>query len=242
LPKLNQIVAIEKNVRSSAFEKLTQAHHVLQREPLLTGIAREYTPRDDEGDRLPAEQKRVQVSAEQVLAEVAGTLAGLYDTVATKDEGNTKAKADIVVGGAIIAEQLPISLLLWLEKQLTDLHTFIKKLPILDPADDWEESEPGIYKTAPVQTTRTKKVPRNHVKAEATDKHPAQVETYFEDVLVGYWKAVKLSGAMPAPRVAELTRRVEQLQQAVKFAREQANSIEVERLRVGKGIFDFLLA
>lgn len=47
-------------------------------------------------------------------------------------------------------------------------------------------------------------VPRNHVKAEATDKHPAQVEVYHEDVPVGYWTTVKFSGALPARRVNEL--------------------------------------
>ena len=49
-----------------------------------------------------------------------------------------------------------------------------------------------------MQTLRTKKVPRNHVKAEATEKHPAQVEVYYEDVAVGYWTTVKFSGALPA--------------------------------------------
>jgi hypothetical protein len=35
------------------------------------------------------------------------------------------------------------------------------------------------------------------VKAEATEKHPAQVEVYHEDVVVGQWKTVKFSGALP---------------------------------------------
>lgn len=72
-----------------------------------------------------------------------------------------------------------------------------------------------------MRTVRTKKVPRNHVKAEATDKHPAQVDVYYEDVPVGYWTTVKFSGALPARRVNELLDRVEKLQQAVKFAREE---------------------
>ena len=51
------------------------------------------------------------------------------------------------------------------------------------------------WKTEPVQTYRTKRVPRNHVKAEATEKHPAQVEVYYEDVTIGYWTTVKFSGS-----------------------------------------------
>ena len=43
------------------------------------------------------------------------------------------------------------------------------------------------WKTDPVRTIRTKKVPRNHVKAEATENHPAQAEVYYEDLPVAYW-------------------------------------------------------
>jgi len=92
-----------------------------------------------------------------------------------------------------------------------------------------------------VQTTKTKKIPRNHVKAEATDKHPAQVEVYYEDVVVGYWRTVKFSGALPASRVKELLDRVDKLQQAVKFAREEANNSEVTDQHIGDRFFAYLL-
>ena len=83
-------------------------------------------------------------------------------------------------------------------------------------------------------------MPRNHVKAEATEKHPAQVEVYYEDVAVGYWTTVKFSGALPAQRVNELLERVEKLQHAVKFAREEANGTEVTDQRVGDAVFGYL--
>jgi hypothetical protein len=91
-----------------------------------------------------------------------------------------------------------------------------------------------------VETLRTRKVPRNHVKAEATEKHPAQVEVYYEDITVGFWRTVKFSGALPARRVAELLERVEKLQRAVKFAREEANAYEVKSQKVGEALFSYL--
>jgi len=87
---------------------------------------------------------------------------------------------------------------------------------------------------------KTKKIPRNHVKAEATEKHPAQVEVYYEDVVVGNWRTIKFSSALPAKRVNELLSRVEKLQEAVKFAREEANNLEVVEQKVGAKIFDYL--
>jgi hypothetical protein len=134
-----------------------------------------------------------------------------------------------------------VTYLLFLEKQLTDLHTFVKKLPVLDASESWlRDDSTDSWRTEPVRTIRTKKVPRNHVKAEATEKHPAQVEVYYEDIAVGYWTTVKFSGALPAKRVNEILDRVLALQTAVKFAREEANNMEAADQRIGGAVFDYL--
>jgi hypothetical protein len=84
-------------------------------------------------------------------------------------------------------------------------------------------------------------VPRNHVKAEATEKHPAQVEVYHEDIVVGLWTKIAFSGAVPRKRVNELLSRVGKLQDAVKYAREEANGVEVADQRIGEKVFGYLL-
>ena len=241
MAKLNQIIAVEKGVKSKAHQDLTAAHHGLQKPALLAGISRTYQPKDEEGEQLPPESTRVQVQAEDVLRETAATLSRLFDVTATKDWSNCDARADIVVDGRTIAVGVPVSYLLFLEKQLVDLHTFAKKLPVLDAAESWvRDDSTDSWKTEPVRTIRTKKVPRNHVKAEATEKHPAQVEVFYEDVVVGYWKTVKFSGALPAKRVNDILDRVGKLQTAVKFAREEANNVEVVDQRVGAAVFGYL--
>lgn len=241
MAKLNQIIAVEKGVKSKSFADLTEAHHAVQKQPLLSGISRSYQPKDEEGEQLPPESTRVQVHAEQILRDVGDTLTRLFDVTATKDWANTAARADVVVDGHTVVADAPVSYLLFLEKQLVDLHTFVKKLPVLDAAESWSRDEStDSWRTDPVRTIRTKKVPRNHVKAEATDKHPAQVEVYYEDIAVGYWTTVKFSGALPARRVNELLDRVAKLQTAVKFAREEANATEVQDKRVGAAVFGYL--
>ena len=193
------------------------------------------------GEQLPPEPTRVQVSAADVLVDVQRTLTRLFDVVLTQDTANAGAKADVVVDGHAILRDVPVTYLLFLEKKLVDLHTFVDKLPVLDPAEDWEFDEArGCYASAAVQTVRSKKVPRNHVKAEATDRHPAQVEVYTEDVPVGRWTTTKLSGALPATRVKELREQVTKLQEAVKFAREQANSVTITDAKAGDAVFGYL--
>jgi hypothetical protein len=240
--KLNQIIAVEKGVKSKSSQELSQALHDLQKASLLSGISRTYQAKDEEGEQLPPESTRVQVQAEDVLRSTATALTRLFDVTATKDWANCEARADVVVGGTTLLRDVPVTYLLFLEKQLAELYAFVRKLPKLDAAEAWsQDPSTDTWRTDPVRTVRTKKVPRNHVKAEATPEHPAQVEMYFEDVPVGYWTTVKFSGALPARRVNELVDRVEKLQNAVKFAREAANSAEVTDRSVGSVVFDYLL-
>ncbi|HXA61090.1 MAG TPA: hypothetical protein VNW94_18165 [Streptosporangiaceae bacterium] len=241
MAKLNQIIAVEKGVKSGSLRELTDAHHALQKPALLAGISRTYQPKDEEGEQLPPESTRVQVKTEDVLRQTATVLTRLFDVTATKDWANCSAKADVMVDGRALLRDVPVSYLLFLEKQLVDLHTFVKKLPLLDAAEDWSfEESADCWRTDQVRTIRTKKVPRNHVKAEATEKHPAQVEVYYEDIAVGYWTTVKFSGALPARRVNALLDRVEKLQHAVKFAREEANGAEVTDQTTGEVVFGYL--
>lgn len=239
--KLNQILAVEKGVKSDTQRKITDAYHTIQKVALLSGISRTYQPVDDEGEKLPPESTRVQVKADDLLREVGKTLTRLFDVTATKDWTNTVARADVVVDGTALLKGAPVTYLLFLEKQLTDIHTMISKLPVLDPSETWTlDPSADVWRTEPVKTTRTKKVLRNHVKAEATEKHPAQVDVYTEDIVVGYWTKVAFSGALPAAQVRELVERVTRLQDAVKFSREAANITDVTDQHVGDAIFGYL--
>ena len=241
--KLNQIIAVEKGIKSRSLQELTEAHHALQKPTLLSGISRTYRPKDEEGEQLPPESTRVQIKAEDIIRDTTEVLTKLFDVVATKDWANCKAKANVVVDGNTLLTDVPATYLLFLEKQLVDLYTFVKKLPVLDAAETWVfDQSADCWATEPVQTLKTKKIPRNHVKAEATEKHPAQVEVYYEDVAIGNWRTVRFSGALPAKRVNELLSRVEKLQEAVKFAREEANSMETEDVKVGEKVFQYLFA
>jgi len=117
----------------------------------------------------------------------------------------------------------------------------IKKLQVLDPAEQWHwDANAEAYATNPVRRTRTKKVPRNHVMAEASQYHPAQVQVYQEEVVVGYTTTIKHSGAIDGGRHKELVSRVETLLAAVKTAREEANMTEVEDIKVGEKVFTYL--
>lgn len=243
MTKLNQVLAIEKGAGNKAFRRITDAYQKVAKTALFQGLSRTYAPlAEDDPDTFPMETTPVQLKADELLREVLRLRGAHWDIVATKDQGNTKAKADVKVGGDVILGDVPVPTLLFLEKQLTDLRTFVAALPTLPISEQWIwDSAQGIYRTDPTEKTRTKKVPRNHVRSPATDKHPAQVDVYNEDVPVGRWTTVAFSGALEPTRAAALLDRIDDLLQGVQKAREEANSTEVDDVDIADALYDYLL-
>lgn len=232
-----------KGAKSAAERGLTDNYHRIQKPALLAGIARSYTPKDDEGERLPGERTKVQLDVETAIQDARKALSRYFDIQATLDYANTQARADVLVDGQALLSGVPATYLLFLEKRLAELRAFVTKLPLLDPAEEWHPDENvGVWATSPTETVRTKKVPRNHVLSPATDRHPAQVQVWQEDVVVGTWRTIKFSGAMAATRRDELLERIDTLTAAVKFAREEANSSVVDDIKTAKYVFDYLFA
>lgn len=243
MAKLNQIIAVEKGVKNTTASTLTDVHHKLQKADLTRGLQRTYQPIDDMGEKIPGENKQVQLRATDAIAEVTVALTKLFDVTAAKEWANGEAKADIVVDGKVLVAAVPATYLLFLEKQLVDIHTFVEKLPVLDSGEVWTyDANDGLHKTAAATSNRTQKMPRVIVKYEATKEHIAQTELLYEDKSVGQWHTVNVSGALPATRVKQLRERVVKLQEATKFAREEANGITVTDHKVGEIIFGYLFA
>jgi len=242
--RLNAIVANERDIKQRMYTDLTKEHHLLQKPDVVTGFSKTYKAKDEDGEQFPAEGKVVQVRVMDALRQLFGDdMREFFDATFTKDHGNRGTSADITLDdGTVIATEVPAPTLLFLEKQLTDLHTFCEKLPTLDPAETWTlDAAKGYYVTAPSETVKTKKVKKALVMYPATDKHPAQTQLIDEDMTIGHWTSIKHSGAIPDDVRRGLVRRVSLLQRAVKEARERANMFEVEERRIGEKLFGYIM-
>jgi hypothetical protein len=245
MTQLNQLLAIEKGVQAKTTRTLTDVHRAIQNEGLTSGMTRTYEPRNEDGDELPAESVQVQLTVQQANQQVAGVLARLFDVRAAKDFTNARAGADVEVDGVLLVENAPPPQLLFLEKQLVDLRTYIDKLPTLDPAYVWHEDDSaggGVYRSDPEVTVRRVETLHNHVRYEATDKHPAQVDVYKTQDPAGDWTVTRFSGAIPRGHKEQMLARVDAVLEAVKFAREKANQIEVVDQQVGAAILGYILS
>lgn len=243
MTKLNQVIAIEKGVKSRHTSEITEVYKLAQKPDLFNGFSRQYKKNDDSGEDLPPEKKVVQFQAGDLLRRVTHTTTELFDLTFRKDRTNCIAKADVTVDGNVIVKDAPVSYLLFLEKQLTDVRTFVGTLPTLDDAEEWEKDpNSGLFKSAEVKTHRTKKVQKSLVLLAPTAEHPGQAQLITDDVIVGYWGAIKQSGAIPKTERGAILERVENLLNAVKEARETANMQDVADYgSVGETVFDYLL-
>ena len=241
MTKLCQILAVEKGVRNKTERRFTDLHRSAQQAEAFGGFEKTYLPVDEDGYRLPPESKRVQVKAGTVLADVADILTRLVDVTYAKDHTNTQILTDVVLDGQTLITAVPGHHLLFLEKTLDDVRTFVRKLPTLDPAVEWHWDEnQGLFASDPVETLRTAKIEQPLVLAPATDRHPAQVQMVSKDVPAGTWTLVRYSGAIPVPRKQALLERIDKLQDAVKMALAAANQKEVSAGTISEPIFRYL--
>jgi hypothetical protein len=243
MARLNQILAVEKNRKTALHGQITDLHHKTQKADLLTGHHKMYTSKEEDGETFPDDVRRVQLVAKEALDQVSECLASLMDVTATKDWANCQAKANVLVGDKTFLAEVPVPYLLFLEKELRDLNTFVEKIVELDPGERWtQDALDGSFRSDPVKTQKSKKLKKPIVLYPATPEHPAQTQLIEEDVVTGTWTTTKFSGAIPRSRKKQLLERIGLLEDAVKFAREQANALEVDEKKVGKTILDFVFA
>lgn len=241
MAKLNQILAIEKNKKTQIYAEIGELHKAVQKPDLMNGFNKVYQPKSEDSEVFPPESKRVQYNFRDVFAQICTRTVEFFDITATKDWSNCEARANIIIDNVAFLENVPVTYLLFLEKQLNDLRTIVDQMAELDPGENWKwDPEAGQHRTEPTQTQKTKKVQRPIVMYDATEKHPAQTQLITDDVIIGHWSTTKFSGAIPKTLKHKLLLRIDILNDAVKFAREHANNMEATKREVGQKILEYV--
>jgi hypothetical protein len=266
--KLHQLLALLPNIKDQASRAKTDVYQLAQKTPLFQGLSRVYSPREENGYVYPPETKSVQFKAQDLLAKFQAAVKEFIDLAATQDYANCSAKANVVVDGVVLLENVPVTNLLFLEKQVEDLRIFVNSLPVLDLDKEWTYSDSrGCYVSSPKETVKTKKItewtysdsrgcyvpsPKETVKTnkitgfvvghEATKEHPAQIKEVSKDVIEGTWTAIDFSGALKADTIQAYRNRVDKLHKAIVIAREEANSIEIRDKQVADSLLNYVFS
>ncbi len=239
--KLNQVISIEQTVKSKCNSVKSENYKIAQKPGLFNGYIKRYRAKSEDGESFPDEKAKVQVTAKELLDSEAALLESLFNIEATKDFANCLAKADIVVDGKVLVKDAPVTYLLYLSKELTDLDTFVSAIPVLTEDEEWKvDEQTGLARTEPTQTVKTKKIQKPIVLYPATDKHPAQTQLITEDEVVGSWDHVKFSGAFQPAQKKALLAKIQKLSDAVKVAREEANTATADSVNAGTTLVDWL--
>lgn len=241
--KLDALLGVLKTRKENTQRMIDTYYKEVKKRPLFDGLSRVYQARSDtDTEVLPAEGVLVQHDAENMITDLATEWAKLINLVATVDVTNSHAAAPVMLGDTQLTEPLPAVTLVYLEKQLVDLHSVLKALPVQDPAKPWNwDAEREQFTSGPVITFRSKKVPRNHTRFEGNDKHAPQIDVYNEDVTIGEWSKTDFTTALTPRRKRELLERSEDVIAAVRAARSNANATEATDVRFAKAVFDHIL-
>jgi len=124
-------------VKAKREDQFTRIYRDLQKSELTQRLARTYQPKDDTGEKLPSESKKVQLRVEDAFADITEAMSQIFNLAAVKDATNCNAKADVVVDGEKIVSGVPATHLLWVEKKLASIADAITKAPVLSQDVVW---------------------------------------------------------------------------------------------------------
>lgn len=240
---LAEVVGATKTINERVHKDLTAAYHRFGKPDLFDGFARTYQPSTEGGDQLPPEGKLVQEDALRLLDLVRDSISFKLDNDCRRESANTHARADIIVGGNVLAAGVPVTLLMPLEKEIRNLQAELEKAPVLNPGSSWTWSPTAErWESAAEQQNRTKKEPRVITKVVQDEHHPGQAEVIYEDRPVGVYTSTKYSTALSAARKRQLVLRAAALADAVKAAIERANKITAPPNPIGAALMDYIFA
>lgn len=206
------------------------------------GLHKTYAPRDENGENRPAESKQVETTVREEVSWFRPFFANAVNSAVRKERTNAHAISHNTTILGLDLGDLPATALLNLEAKLKALKTVVVHTPTLDGAHNWDNHDPerGIVKKTPDEWTHsTEKKPYTMVKAEATDKHPAQVEVLHRDEIVGTWTKRILSGEITTSAKARILAKIDAAVKEVVAAREAANLVDcVDASDVGERLYD----
>lgn len=245
--KLHEYLGSQSQVFTQAEKCRTDLANTFEKKRHLFGESLVQYTADAEGSQPVTEsQSTLQSTVPSELRWISEILAKAYDSEATIDEGNMKARADVLLDdGTKLLEGVPATQLMQLDKRLGELHQFVQGIPTLDPAKGFapdKDRGAGIFQARTVRKRRTKKEQVPIVLLAPTPEHPGQAQLITKDVEIGTIVEQEWSGLVTPATKATMLERVEELRRAVKQARTRANDVEVTEVKIGRKLLDYVFS
>lgn len=249
MAKLHEVLAVMTDLETTARNIRDEAIVTFTKKPThFTGYHKTLKMFDEarkEEEKGAEDHKALVTTVKDKLEYMESSQVKYLDALWQQESTNQKATADLVIGEQVILKDAPAVFLLALESRLKAIRAVFAAIPTLDPGVKWEldpSQGDSIYKSVNPETSqKQEKQIRHQVLVPPTEQHPAQIEKWFENVVVGTYSTVKYNGTISPGEKSEYLLRIDALIQATKQARQRANSTSVEKKQVARALFDFIL-
>ncbi len=246
--KLHELLAVEADLRNSKEKVRDEVVRDFTSNPAAYLGAIKNLKMFDESRAGEEQEARVEVAStvKEKINEVIAGFTRYWDLRLQKEAANQMACADVIINGKNIFSDIPVTFLLNMEEELRQVRKVYSCMPTLKPGVTWEpdgNKGRGIYKSVhDTETSKTEKTKQHKVIVQATDKFPAQVETWMEDRPIGKYITENWSGMISESDKARLISRIDTMLAAFKKARQRANCTETLPMEIGKAVFDYIHA
>jgi hypothetical protein len=245
MARLHQLLAVESDLEGKYKRVCDETKKVFAKPGMFTGSHRKLVSFDDsDKTEHPEEFQALTTTVEERLKYTSVSISTYFDALYQKEATNQLAKADLIVDGVIIAQDVPATFLLGLESRLRHVRSIYETIPTLAAGTEWKKSEDkgtGVWDMIhPEEKLRTKMTFKSQILAEATVNHPAQIEKWEEQVAVGKFVKHVWCSMFTSNKKSEVLGRIDSLLLATKKARQQANSATAVNGHVGDAIMAYI--
>lgn len=248
VPRLHEVLAVEADLEGTAKKVIGEARTTFSKKhDHFLGHHKSLRMFDENRKHEEAgaeEHKELVTTVPDKLKHVQKHCTRWFDALLQKERTNQEARADLIVEGKTIVEDVPAVWLLGMESRLKMLREMYDDIPTRTPGVSWvadSERGKGVFKSEHLDTKDKAEKTINHkVVVPATDHHPAQVERWSDNVKVGVFESEKWTSMISPAEKSEYLDRIDKLIRACKKARQRANQAEVVNLRVAKKLFDYI--
>lgn len=242
--KLHEILAVESDLKKKSAKLVEDtANSFSKRDEHYVGMKKVYSSFEEGGEMVPNEGKEVVATVKDKLSYALNSVIEAIDATVTKEEANCSgtAKTMLSVDGVDMGE-LSATSLLALESQLVALRDNVyKQIPTLENTRTWKKVDgTNMYASEPQLKYRTVNRQKHVVVVPPTENHPAQVAVTTEVVQVGKYEQTDYAGKIRSIDKANILERMDKLINAVKAARSRANNVDIEQVKIGKRLFEYI--
>lgn len=246
VPVLHELLAVEGDLEGTFKKVLDEAKVTfVKKDALFHGYHRKLVMFDEtDKTEYPDEVKELDETVINKLKYVFPTIERYFDALYQKESTNQLAKADLIVNGETIATGLPATFLLGMESRLRLVRDMLLVMPTLEPGIKWiADAQKGenVFTNEPFEERiKTAKTFMHKVLYDATKEHKAQIEKWEEVVPIGKFIRQIWNGKISSDEKSKMIGRLDTLIQAVKKARQRANTQEVDTTKVANKILSFI--